>query len=69
MAVTLIKAQEMLDKYIEAEMQLLEGKTIQWGNRLISRESLEFIRSGRQEWERKVAQLSKGGRPSVARFI
>jgi hypothetical protein len=69
MAVSLKKAQEMLEKYLDAEGQLLEGKTIQWGNRLISRESLEFIRSGRQEWERKVSMLSKGSRPSVARFI
>jgi hypothetical protein len=69
MAVNPTRAHEMLEKYLEAEMALLDGKTIQWGNRLISRESLEFVRKGRQEWERKVAAIARNGRPSVARFL
>lgn len=70
MAVT---AQEMLDKYMQAEADVLAGKTVVWAGRTMSMENLKEIRAGRQEWERRVAQqqanASGGGRSySLAEF-
>ena len=64
-------AQEMLELYQGAEAELLEGKTIIFQGRQISHESLDMIRTGRQEWERRVAVESSRGRssgPSLVEF-
>lgn len=57
MAVT-TTAQQMLDRYMQAELALLDGKTVQFGGRTLSMESLGEIRKGRMEWERRVAAES-----------
>ena len=48
----------LLAKYIQAEADLLSGKSITWGSRQISRESLSEIRRGRHEIEQRIAQLN-----------
>jgi hypothetical protein len=67
----------MLAKYLEAELAILAGKTITFQGRSMGMEDLDKIRSGRKEWEQRVAQEagqrtgrpSFGGRPfSVASF-
>jgi hypothetical protein len=67
----------MLDKYIEAELAILDGKNVSFQGRTMGMEDLDKIRLGRQEWEQRVARGSRvssgqptfGGRTfSVARF-
>lgn len=70
MAVT---AQEMLDKYMQAEADVLGGKSTTWNGRTLTMADLPDIRAGRQEWERRVAQqqarVAGGGRGySLAEF-
>lgn len=49
-----ISAQEMLDKYLEAEQAILLGKTTIFMGRTHSMAELPQIQAGRREWERKV---------------
>lgn len=58
MALTLQQAQDILDRYLTAEQEVLEGKTIMFGGRMMSMAELGEIRKGRQEWERKVKALT-----------
>jgi len=72
------QAQTMLQKYIEAEMAVLDGKEIKFNDRSLRMEDLPEIRAGRAEWEARVAAESAaaakstttiGGRGfSLARF-
>lgn len=55
---------DMLTRYTQAEQDLLQGKNVMWGNKLLQRENLSEIRKGRQEWEQKLASIRRGGRPS-----
>lgn len=59
MAVT---AKQMVDRYLEAEMALLEGKSIQFGGRTLTMENLGQIREGRKEWERRAVLETQAGR-------
>ncbi|MDT8998341.1 hypothetical protein RQP53_03515 [Paucibacter sp. APW11] len=48
-------AQEMLDAYLKAELDVLAGKQVRMnlgtGDRMLTREDLPAIRAGRQEWQ------------------
>lgn len=46
-------AQAMLDLYIQAEKDVLEGKSTTINGRMMTFEDLDKIREGRKEWERK----------------
>ena len=61
---------EMISRYLKAETDLLAGKNVMFGNRLLQRENLGEIRKGRQEWETKLANCLCGGRsgPALATF-
>jgi len=48
-------ASEMLAKYLAAEAAVLQGQTIQFEGRQVTRADLASIRAGRKEWESKVA--------------
>lgn len=48
-------ASEMLAKYLAAESAVLQGQSIQFEGRQVSRADLATIRAGRKEWEAKVA--------------
>lgn len=61
MAVT---AKQMVEKYMQAEMDVLEGKTTTFNGRTLTMADLYDIRAGRLEWERRVvtdAASSRGG--------
>ncbi|UCP00093.1 primosomal replication protein PriB/PriC domain protein [Metapseudomonas lalkuanensis] len=58
MAVTITQAKDMLERYIKAEQEVLEGKTIMFSGRMMSMAELGEIRTGRQEWERTVNRLN-----------
>lgn len=63
-------ASDMVDLYIQAEKDVLEGKTTTINGRTMTLEDLESIRQGRREWERRL-QSSTGKRsrgPAVANF-
>lgn len=57
----------MLAKYLEAEQAILAGKTITFQGRSMGMENLNEIRTGRREWEQRVAQEARRsvGRPSI----
>lgn len=44
----------MLDLYIQAEKDVLEGKTVQMDGRTMTLEDLDKIQRGRREWEHRV---------------
>lgn len=52
------QAQLMVERYIEAEMAVLDGKAIQFGGRTLTMENLSQIREGRKEWERRASAES-----------
>lgn len=64
--------QDMIRRYTEAEMAILQGKSIIFNGQQMTMENLSEIRRGRQEWERKLATstVTSGGRSGfkLARF-
>lgn len=66
---TKTQIQTMIDRYYQAELDLLDGKTVTWGARMLQQENLAEIRKGRQEWEQRLAALNRTGPGfSLARF-
>lgn len=57
------QAETMVERYIDAEMAVLDGKAIQFGGRTLTMENLGQIREGRKEWERRAAETvrARGG--------
>jgi hypothetical protein len=53
----------MIQRYAEAEMAVLDGKSIKFNGQEMTMENLSEIRKGRQEWERRLSSLnnSAGG--------
>lgn len=65
--------QDMVRRYTEAEMTILQGKSITFNGQQMTMENLSEIRKGRQEWERKQAAAmsaatGRGGAFKLARF-
>lgn len=62
----------MIQRYIDAEMAVLEGKSVTFNGQQMAMENLSEIRQGRQEWERRLAALAarRRGNPGykLARF-
>lgn len=61
MAVT---AKQMVERYIEAEMAVLEGRSVTFNGRTLTMADLSQIREGRKEWERRAVlevQSRRGG--------
>jgi hypothetical protein len=58
------QATDMLAAYLAAETALLQGQTVRFGDRLLTRANLAEIQAGRREWERRVAteqRVTAGG--------
>lgn len=49
------QAESMVQKYLAAEAEVLEGRSVNINGRTHTMESLSEIRAGRQQWERRVA--------------
>lgn len=68
-------AAAMLALYIQAEKDVLEGKSTTMNGRTLSMENLNEIRDGRKEWERRVQQEAaaasgkKRRSPALANFV
>ncbi|EPK7594078.1 hypothetical protein QHC71_002362 [Serratia marcescens] len=64
--------ENIIQRYLEAETSVLEGKSITFNGQSMTMESLSEIRKGRAYWERRLSDLiaSRRGRPmyKVARF-
>lgn len=65
--------QDMVRRYTEAEVTILQGKSITFNGQQMTMENLSEIRRGRQEWERKqtaamAAATGRGGSFKLARF-
>lgn len=66
-----VSAQQMVDIYLQAEADLLQGgKDVQFNGRRVVMADLPQIRAGRVEWERRVAAEARSGRSghSLAAF-
>lgn len=50
MVVNRVDIEAMIQRYTEAEMAVLEGKTIRFNGQEMTMENLSEIRKGRQEW-------------------
>lgn len=64
-----VTAQQMVDRYLEAEMAVLDGKTVTMNGRTLTMENLSEIRKGREYWERRIAQQQRGRGPGFVEFI
>jgi hypothetical protein len=53
---------EMVELYIQAEKNVLEGKTVTFRGESMGQEDLDKIRQGREYWERRAASRSNGGK-------
>ena len=51
---------EMIDKYKAAEIAVLEGQEVRFGERMLRMADLPEIRAGRAEWERRAASEAAG---------
>ncbi|WP_447220719.1 hypothetical protein [Escherichia coli] len=62
----------MIQRYRDAEMAVLEGKSVTFNGQQLTLESLSQIRAGRQEWERRLTAMANRRRGStgfkLARF-
>ncbi|EFB8330530.1 TPA: hypothetical protein ROQ19_002453 [Escherichia coli] len=62
----------MIQRYIDAEMAVLDGKSVTFNSQQMTMENLSEIRQGRQEWERRLVALTarRRGNPGykLARF-
>ncbi|EED1928286.1 hypothetical protein DZK85_004860 [Escherichia coli] len=47
----------MIQRYRDAEMAVLEGKSVTFNGQQLTLESLSQIRAGRQEWERRLTAM------------
>ena len=55
-------AQEMLTTYQQAEIAVLQGQSVRFGERMLTRADLAEIRKGRQEWQAAVDRQVFTGR-------
>lgn len=60
-------ATDMVELYIQAEKDVLEGKTVQMDGRTMTLEDIGSIRAGRKEWESRVTNeaISASGQTSL----
>lgn len=62
----------MIQRYTDAEMTVLDGRSVKLNGQEMTMENLTEIRKGRQEWERRLAALAnqRRGDPGykLARF-
>ena len=54
----------MIQRYRDAEMAVLEGKSVTFNGQQLTLESLSQIRAGRQEWERRLTAMANRRRGS-----
>ncbi|MCG9940293.1 hypothetical protein AB7185_04385 [Providencia rettgeri] len=55
---------KMMDVYLKAEMEILQGKSVTFNGQSMTMENLSEIRKGREYWERRYSQSSAANRKS-----
>lgn len=55
-------ASEMLEFYVQAELSVLRGQRVRFGDRELTRADLAEIRAGRREWQCRVDAEARRGR-------
>ncbi|GAA4879871.1 hypothetical protein [Ferrimonas pelagia] len=60
--------QVMIDTYLQAEKDVLDGKQVSFGGRTLTMENLSEIRSGRKEWEARLRGTRPGSGPAQIVF-
>lgn len=66
---TLEQIEQMISKYLAAEMDVLDGKKVTLNGKLLETEDLAEIRRGRLEWEqRRNAMTRRGSSIKLASF-
>jgi len=63
---TMATASEMVEFYTQAELSVLRGQRVRFGDRELTRADLSEIRDGRREWQAQVDALARRGRPGWA---
>jgi hypothetical protein len=59
---------QMYEKYLAAEMALLQGRSYSFGDRALTRENLAEVIRGRKEWEQRCgAPHRRPPRPGLTR--
>ncbi|MBB1361534.1 hypothetical protein H5125_05105 [Shewanella sp. SR44-4] len=61
-------ATDMVALYIEAEKEVLAGKSVSINGKMMSTEDLEQIRKGRMEWQRTLSMYTRPRGTTLARF-
>jgi hypothetical protein len=61
-------ATDMVALYIEAEKDVLAGKSVSINGKMMSTEDLEQIRKGRIEWQRTLSMYTRPRGTTLARF-
>lgn len=61
-------AADMVRAYMDAEIAILQGQTVTFQGRTLTRANLADIRKGRQEWERRAAEEAAGARAGALSF-
>tara|TARA_R110002124_G_scaffold163667_1_gene331029 strand:- start:744 stop:947 length:204 start_codon:yes stop_codon:yes gene_type:complete len=62
------QATDMIALYIEAEKDVLAGKSVSINGKMMSTEDLEQIRKGRIEWQRTLSMYTRPRGTTLARF-
>ena len=62
------QATDMVALYIEAEKDVLAGKSVSINGKMMSTEDLEQIRKGRMEWQRTLSMYTRPRGTTLARF-
>jgi hypothetical protein len=62
------EAADMVALYIEAEKDVLAGKSVSINGKTMSTEDLEQIRKGRMEWQRTLSMYTRPRGTTLARF-
>ncbi|MEH6734044.1 MAG: hypothetical protein V7690_05310 [Shewanella sp.] len=62
------QATDMVALYIEAEKDVLAGKSVSINGKMMSTEDLEQIRKGRIEWQRTLSMYTRPRGTTLARF-
>lgn len=60
--------QQMIDAYMQAELDVLAGKSVVLNGKAFTTEDLGEIRKGRHEWEARLNQVNRPRGPKLARF-
>ena len=62
------EAADMVALYLEAEKDVLAGKSVSINGKMMSTEDLEQIRKGRMEWQRTLSMYTRPRGTTLARF-